>query len=307
MQIIGGYQEAIRKVPPLVYAIGNFDGVHLGHVALIKEAGRLAKENNVPCGVYTFWPHPRVVLSHQNVELICTREQKMKRFEEEGVEFVIEEPFTHDFSMMTGQQFCERVIAQALRAKAVVTGPNFHFGHGATGSPEKMAQWLKPFGIKHDLVPPVIVGDKLSSSSAIRVAVKSGNVEEATAMLGRPFSVIGTIVKGDGRGRTIGVPTANLDSESTLMPAPGVYATRVRVDGSQYAAATNVGTRPTFSRSHKVHIESHLLKFNEDIYGKKIEVSFVRKIRDEKKFASGDELKAQIAQDLKEVTLVMSA
>lgn len=303
MQIIGGYQEAIRKVPPLVYAIGNFDGVHLGHVALIKEAGRLAKENNIPCGVYTFWPHPRVVLSHQNVELICTREQKMKRFEEEGIEFVIEEPFTHDFSMMTGQQFCERVIAQALRAKAVVTGPNFHFGHGATGSPEKMAQWLKPFGIKHDLVPPVMIGDKLSSSSAIRAAVKDGNVEQAALMLGRPFSVIGTVVKGDGRGRTIGVPTANLDSESTLMPAPGVYATRVRVDGVGYAAATNVGTRPTVSSSDKVHIESHLLSFTQDIYGQRIELLFLKKIRDEKKFASLDELKAQITLDLQQASL----
>jgi len=253
-------------------------------------------------GVYTFWPHPRVILSHQNVELICTREQKMKRFEEEGVAFVIEEPFTHEFSMMTGQQFCERVVAQALRAKAVVTGPNFHFGHGATGSPEKMAQWLKPFEIEHDLVPSVMVGGRLVSSSAIRAAVKNGNVEEATAMLGRPFAVIGTVMKGDGRGRTIGVPTANLDSESTLMPSPGVYATRVRIDGSLYAAATNVGTRPTFSRSEKVHIESHLLNFTQDIYGRRIEVSFLKKIRDEKKFASVDELKAQIALDLEQVT-----
>lgn len=301
MQIIGGHELAVQKVPPLVYAIGNFDGVHLGHISLIKRAQEISKEQGAKCGVYTFWPHPRAVLSHASVELICTHEQKMRLFEEQGVDFVVEERFTREFSMMQGQQFCEQVVAKALRAIAVVTGPNFHFGHGAIGTPQKMAEWLKPLGIEHDLVPSVLVGGSLCSSSAIRNSIKSGQVEEASRMLGRAFSIVGTVVKGEGRGRTLGVPTANLNPESTLIPAPGVYATRVRVEGDEFVAATNIGTRPTFSTSEQLYIESHLLNFSGDLYGKKVQIFFFKKIRDEQKFATIEQLKAQIDVDLQGV------
>jgi riboflavin kinase/FMN adenylyltransferase len=298
MQVFGGYREASQKVPPLVYAIGNFDGVHLGHVSLIKRAQKIAKEHGVKCGLYTFWPHPRAVLSHAKVQLICTHQQKLRFLREQGLDYIVEEPFTHEFSLMSDQQFCDQVIAKELRAVAVVTGPNFRFGRGAMGTPAKMADCLKPLGIKHDLVPAVTVDGAVCSSSAIRQAVLSGEIDKAARLLGRPYSIVGTVVKGEGRGRTLGFATANLEPESTLIPANGVYATRVLVDGIEYAAATNIGTRPTFSDAHKIHIESHLLDFDQDIYGKRVEIFFLKKLRDERRFADVDELKKQLHLDL---------
>jgi len=297
MQVFGGYQDASQKVPPLVYAIGNFDGVHLGHLSLIQRAQQIAKEHGVKCGVYTFWPHPRAVLGKGNVQLICTREQKLRWLREQGVDFVIEEPFTHEFAGLSAHHFCTEVLAK-LDAVGVVTGPNFRFGHGASGTPTKMAEWLKPFGIEHELVPALTLDGLVCSSSAIRQAVLSGDVEKAKLLLGRAFAIVGTVVKGSGRGHTFGFATANLEPESTLIPAPGVYATRVIVDGNEYAAATNIGTRPTFSDAGKLHVESHLIDFDRDIYGKRVEVFFLKRIRAERKFESTEELKKQLKLDI---------
>lgn len=298
MLIVNGYREGV-SLPSLVLAIGNFDGVHLGHASLLNKAKELACTQGVEFGVYTFWPHPRAVLDPKGPpQLITTREQKLACLGALGVHFVVEEPFTLEFASMAGKEFCEQVIAKSLRASAVVTGENFRFGHRAAGTPQKMAEWLSGYNIAHHLAPSVLVNGELCSSSRIRELVQKGDVERANGMLGRAFAIVGTVIRGAGRGRTIGVPTANLVPSSSLLPGAGVYATSVRIGDEVFKAATNVGTRPTFSENPELHIESHLLNFDRDIYGLEIEIFFHRKIRQEMKFESVEALRLQIQEDL---------
>jgi riboflavin kinase/FMN adenylyltransferase len=299
MQVFHGFHEAASQIPPLVYAIGNFDGVHLGHVSLLLRAREIATIHGVDYGVFTFWPHPRAVLRpSSSLQLITTREQKMRRFEELGVKYVVEQPFTMEFAVLSGNAFCKDVLALSLKAEAVVTGENFHFGHHAAGTAQKMAEWLNPYGIEHALTPSIFVNGELCSSSRIRDAVLHGKIESANAMLGRHYSLVGNVVKGAGRGKSIGVPTANLKAALTLIPAGGVYATTVRIGDKEFNALTNIGTRPTFSDCDAIHIETHLLDFDQEIYGAQMEIFFLKKIRDEKHFASIEELKKQIQDDI---------
>lgn len=302
MKVFQGYEEAHKVVQPLVYAIGNFDGVHVGHESLLKQASLIATQNDIAFGVYTFWPHPRSVLRPQDsLPLITTREQKLERFAALGVPYVIEEPFTQAFSQISAEEFCNDIVVRHLRARCVVTGPNFHFGHKAAGDSKKMAIWLDALGVGHVLAEPVRVGDELCSSSRIRDLISAkGDVVSASHLLGRLFALVGHVVKGDGRGKQIGFPTANIEVPfSALIPAPGVYATTVRIGYTLLKAATNVGTRPTFSDSKAVVVETHILDFNEDIYDQKIEIMFERRIRDEMKFNNVAELVSQIAQDVR--------
>lgn len=301
MQIYHGHEEARGVIAPCILVIGNFDGIHLGHLSLIERARELALQMNVSVALYTFWPHPQSVLRPQSAPLLlCTRKQKLRILKECGVETLIEEPFTLEFASRSAQSFVEDILGDCIKPLAVVTGENFHFGNRALGTPEKMGDWLKPLGISYEMMPSLRVNGLVCSSSQIRELIRLGLVVEAAGLLGREYSIIGEVIKGAGRGRTIGIPTANLKPDSELVPASGVYSTRVRVgnDSTLYAGATNIGTRPTFSGLPEISVETHILGFEGNVYGQELEIFFIKKLRDERKFASAEELVSQIRKDI---------
>lgn len=304
MKTYQGFSQARSKIPPCVYAIGNFDGVHLGHLSLLKRAKEIAEKYKVKFGVYTFWPHPQSVLNPKATPaLICTREKKMALLEQSGVEYVVEESFTRDFSRFSAREFANEILLGALDAKGIVTGENFRFGYKARGKPRILGEWLEPKGVVCDVLSPVSVDGVICSSSQIRDYVTQGKITAANRLLGRSFSLTGKVEKGAGRGKKVGIPTANLGGISTIVPSSGVYATKIKIedDSKSYIAATNVGTRPTFDGDNEIHVESHILDFSQNIYQKKAEVFFFDKIREERKFSSVRELILQIQQDIKVV------
>lgn len=269
-----------------VIAIGNFDGLHLGHQALLQKTIQIAKKAGRPSIAYTFTPHPRKALR------LMSDAQKAEYLKDFGVDQVIFQAFTPEFASLSPADFIQKVLIDQLQATHVVVGPNFAFGTKASGNTE-MLQADGRF-ITH-IVEPVWVSGEICSSSLIREAIKQGDLEQAKVLLGRPYSLTGKVVKGAGRGRQLGFPTANLDVEQEVLPPLGVYATYSKTLGK---GATNIGKQPTFGATNPVHIETHFLDFNGSLYDKKIEIFFERKIRDEKKFDSIEALKKQIKQDL---------
>ena len=281
-----------------VFAIGNFDGLHRGHRALLARAIERARARGAPSGALTFTPHPAKVLAPAFApQLILTYEEKAAAIAATGVDVLVELPFTPALAATTPRAFVDDVLVGALRTGGVVVGDNFTFGHKAAGTVADLQALLGPRGVSVDVVAPVKVGDLVSSSTKIRELVLEGRVEAAATMLGRPYHVEGVVVRGDGRGRTIGVPTANVQSERELLPKLGVYATRARLpDGRVVDSVTNVGLRPTFS-GEGVRIEAHLFDFDDDLYGRTVALDFVERLRDERRFPSVEALRAQIADD----------
>jgi len=301
MQTFKSFVDVNAIEPGGVVAIGNFDGMHLGHQMLLQSAHDDAKKRKVKTLAYTFSPHPSKVLSGVKKPLLMmTDEQKAIAFEKFGIDIAIFENFTQEFSRIHAEEFIDRVLVKALKVGAVVVGQNFNFGFKAQGNAQLLKEKLAPLSVNVHVIEPVLVNGAMCSSTQIRNLIGEGKMSDAAERLGRPYALTGVVVSGQGRGRTIGVPSANLKAEQELVPPIGVYKTLVRVfDENQiFKSATNIGRRPTFGDNDDIHIETHILNFNGDLYGKKIEVSFVDKIRDEQKFASIDELKTQIAKDL---------
>lgn len=275
--------------------LGNFDGVHLGHQALIAQAARAGTGG--PVCVLTFAPHPGKVLQPALApRLICQHHRKLELLEEAGVAVTVVQPFTVEYAKTTPADF-ERSLFVGLGAKAVVIGTDFTYGAKRAGTVDdlrvaaghaKAAVWV---------VPPVTVDGVVVSSSKIREYVLEGRVEAAARLLGRPFDLEGRVVTGAGRGKAIGFPTANIDTTNELRPAPGVYAVRVRCDGSWRGGAANIGVKPTFGGG-EVTIEAHLFDFSGDLYGQRLTVQFLERLRAEQRFGSVTELAGQIARDL---------
>lgn len=286
MRVFHGHQHVTPEFFHAVMVIGNFDGVHLGHQELIRRATLAAQ--GAPVIVYTFSPHPR------KVPLLMTEEQKWHELEKLGVDAVIAEPFVADFSQIRATEFIDDILLAQLHTYKVVVGGNFRFGRGGEGD----AKLLRNHGIACQIVPTVMVDAEPCSSTRIRHYIQNGNVEKAARLLGRSYSLTGKIIHGSGRGQRIGIPTANLNTQQELIPHNGVYTTRMRVKDNFYRGATNIGRRPTFGNNDTVHIETHLLGFNGNLYDQNIELFFDRHIRDEMKFNSVDELKLQIERDL---------
>jgi riboflavin kinase/FMN adenylyltransferase len=281
-----------------VLSIGNFDGVHLGHQKILRMVLEQARAIAQPSAVVTFDPHPlRVLRPEQAPRLIQTLAQRLAGFDQMGLDAALVMYFDRTLSMLSPREFIQRILIDRLHVASVFVGSNFCFGHRGAGNVSMLAEFGEEHGFKVTIVPPVEVDGRVVSSTAIRVAVAEGNVAGAASLLGRPFSLSGTIHPGAGRGRTILFPTLNLVPEQELMPKNGVYATESVVGGSVYRSATNVGTRPTFN-GQGVTVESHLLGFDEQITGGPMEVRFHERLRDEQKFSGADQLKAQIASDV---------
>jgi riboflavin kinase / FMN adenylyltransferase len=281
-----------------VMALGDFDGIHLGHQQVISRTLAIADEFGLPASIMTFHPHPRVVLGHAKYEQSLTPlEDKMALFVEMGIQFVYLINFTPLFAQINPDEFVKTVLLP-IGLHSIVVGFDFKYGHEGKGTPERLRETgMDEFEV--EIIPPYHrKGEKVSSTN-IRDYLANGQLEQANELLGYNYRLQGEVVTGDGRGRTIGFPTANIEpSADYVLPGKGVYAVRCRVHNETYNAVMNIGTKPTFTADEvKITLEAHLFDFNASIYGEKIEVEFVQFIRHERKFSGVEELIKQIQQD----------
>jgi riboflavin kinase/FMN adenylyltransferase len=291
-----------------VLTVGNFDGLHLGHRAILDTVVRRAHDLGGEAVVYTFDPHPRKVLRPEAPPgLLMTLEQKTELLEEFGVDVLIVEPFTLEFAKTEPESFVRDVLHRRLRPLEVYVGYDFHFGRDRAGSMRMLTELGPRLGFAVTIIPEVTLGEGDVNSTRIREVLAEGRVEEAALMLGRAYAVRGAVVAGERRGRNLGFPTANLGSENQVLPAAGVYAGRLRFldpgrppRGAELPSVANVGTRPTFGDSRRVLVEAHLLDFEGDLYGRRVEFGFHHHLRPERRFPSVELLREQIALDVAE-------
>jgi riboflavin kinase/FMN adenylyltransferase len=282
-----------------VVAIGNFDGVHRGHLKLIERIREAAHARATVPVVLTFDPHPPQVLRPDKAPpLLMTLEQKAATLEGAGVAGLAVVRFSAAMATWEPEQFVRRVLVDWLRASEVWVGADFLFGRNRSGTFSLLRTLGQQWGYRADKVDPVRYRDFIISSTRIRRLLTEGRVDEASALLGRHYAVTGLVVTGQQRGRLLGFPTANLSTANDLVPMPGVYATLVSVDGQTFRAVTNIGTRPTFGDTVTTTIESHLLDATLDLYGQPLTVAFVQRLRDEQRFADVEALRGQIAADI---------
>lgn len=299
LKIFRHYENLPADVRGGAVAIGNFDGVHGGHQAVIDEAGKLARSDGLPWGVLTFEPHPRTILrpSRDPFRLTSFR-SKARRIEALGVDFLVALHFDKAFSQQSADWFVRRVIVDGMATKHLVSGYDFVFGHGAQGTTERLLHMGAELGFGFTCLQAVRgENGEILSSTNVREALRAGDVRRAARILRRPFEVEGRVAHGDARGRQIGFPTANLLLGDYIQPALGVYAVWASVeDGPWLPGVANLGQRPTFDGTH-VLLEVHLLDQQLDLYGKHLRVALVDLLRPEKKFDGIDSLRAQIETD----------
>jgi len=286
-----------RWVHP-VLALGNFDGLHRGHRKILDRMRRVAEERGATSVIMTFDPHPpRVVRPDKAPPLLMTKAQKLEAIATAGVQGAAIVRFTPELSNWEPETFVRSVLVDWLRVAEVWVGANFLFGHDRSGNFSMLRVLGARYGFKAEKIDPVRYKDFVVSSTRIRRLVSEGRVDEAGALLGHHYFLDGTIVRGDQRGRTIGFPTANLCTDNELLPPHGVYATTARIAGIVHPSVTNIGTRPTVDTSGRTVVETHVFDFDRDLYGQTVRISFVQRLRDERAFASLDELRAQIEAD----------
>jgi riboflavin kinase/FMN adenylyltransferase len=297
MRILEHFEEAGPDLAGGVWAIGNFDGVHLGHQALLKRAEK--EGSGARWGVLTFDPHPARLLAPEYAPpLILNATEKREALAKMGVPNCLEQSFTRDFAALSPRDFVDRVLLQGLGVAGVVVGEDFSFGKKALGKVKDLQEWLSEGGATAHVVGPVRSEGLICSSSKIRELVLQGRVDGAGHLLGRPYFLAGRVVEGDGRGRKIGVATANLEIDRELMPKLGVYAGFARLSsGENLPAVTNIGLRPTFS-GEGIRVEAHLLDCELDLYGQSLVVELHAHLRDERKFGGPEALTEQIRKDV---------
>jgi riboflavin kinase/FMN adenylyltransferase len=288
-----------RGWPSPAVTIGNFDGVHRGHQALTAAAIRWARAHGGRAVVLTLDPHPARVLAPGHAPpLLTTLDQKAELLEAVGIDMLAVVPFTPGLQQLEAEDFARRVLAGALGARMVIVGDGFRFGHDRRGDVPALGRLGAELGFEVEGVAPVLHGGRPISSSRVREALVQGQVEEAQALLGRAYFMDGVVVEGERRGRTLGFPTANLDSENEVVPGAGVYVARCRRAGGPWSGAVvNVGRRPTFG-GRDVSVEAHLLGFEGDLYGSRLRIEFHRRLRGEQRFEGPDALVTQIRTDV---------
>lgn len=305
MEVIKGYQQLKQKLPNPVVTLGNFDGVHLGHQEILSRVRERANELNGISLVYTFYPHPLSVLTQEKQVLnITTLEEKLNLIEKAGINLIICEPFTLEFSRITAEEFAKDILHKEIGAKEIFVGEDYTFGSKRQGNIYSLMQMGKILDFKVKIVESQTVDNVIVKSSKIREFIQMGEIETANRLLGRHYSILGQVIKGKGRGINLGFPTANIKPNKSLHPGIGVYAVWVNLGDKRFPGAMNIGFNPTF-HGQELSLEVHILDFNRDLYGKEIEISFVARIRKEKAFASPDELMAQIAKDVSEARNIL--
>ena len=283
-----------------VLALGNFDGVHRGHAKVIELVRRRADERGVTAVALTFDPHPsRIVRKDKAPPLLMTGAQKFAALGDAGIAGIAVVRFTQALSRWEPEAFVRAVLVEWLRVSEVWVGANFLFGHDRAGNFSVLRSLGARYGFRAEKIDPVRYREFVVSSTRVRRLVAEGRVDEAGALLGHHYMLEGTVTRGAGRGRQLGFPTANLSTDNELFPPNGVYATAVLMDGEIHASVTNVGVRPTFGASGPM-VESHIFDVDRDLYGCRIRVAFVQRLRDELAFSDGDALRVQIARDCDE-------
>lgn len=300
MRILRDLQSFPPDLRPSVAALGAFDGIHLAHAKILDTAVARARGLSVAAVACTFDPHPTAVLRPERAPApIGTLDENLARIAERGLDATLVIPFTLEFSHMEAEAFVDEVLVNTLGVREVVVGFNHTFGRGARGTAALLRDLGTGRGFVTHVLPPLQVNGLTVSSSAIRDALRDGDVDLAAALLGRPYSVTGTVQRGAGRGRTLGFPTANLRPDRPLALAGGVYAARARWDGRHADAVVNIGYRPTFEES-QYWIEAYLFDFSGDLYDRALTLDFLGRIRPEMKFPGVDALKAQVQADMGE-------
>jgi len=299
MQVIFNLSEIKQPLINPVLTIGNFDGVHKGHLALFDKVKERAKAIGGQSIVMTFEPHPLKVMKPSNgPQLITHTGQKLELIEKTGIDVIVCVSFDRSFAAISARDFVVNILVKKVGIKEIVVGYDYTFGHNREGDINLLRELGSDFGFVVHLVGPVEIDHTLVSSTSIRRLVQEGRLAEARVLLGRDFEVQGTVVKGQNRGgRLLGFPTANLNPHGELLPKTGVYAVKLLIDDVFYNGVTNVGYNPTFGDTG-LTVETHVLDFSGELLGKTIKVHFIRHLREEKNFKTIEELSHQIAQDI---------
>ena len=306
MQIIYFPDAPKPKWPTPIAALGNFDGLHRGHQQLIEQVRLRASERGGTAVAVIFDPHPPQVLRPDKAPpLLMTLEQKLEAFARGGLDAVAIVRFTRELSQWEPESFVERVLIDWLRVSEVWVGENFLFGRDRKGTFTLLRALGEDRGFRTDKIEPVRYKDFVVSSTRVRHLIGEGRVDEAGALLGRYYEIDGVVVRGDGRGRELGYPTANLDVASALLPAFGIYVTVATIDGLAHPSVTSVGVRPTIGDG-RLTVEAHLLDGPRELYGARVRLGFVSRLREERKFDGLDALTAQIAADCTEARAILA-
>jgi len=298
MELIKGIENLKGPFRNPVVTLGNFDGIHLGHQRIFERVREEARRLAGASVVVTFEPHPLKILSpEQCPPLLTPFKKKMMLMEQTGVEKVLCIQFTKAFAELSPFEFVKNVLEGKLGAKKIIVGYNYRFGRGKSGNAQSLKEHCSRLGIEVEVMEALTIDDTVVSSSKIREFIKGGEVERASTLLGRDYPVMGKVIRGAQRGYALGFPTANLEITEELYPKPGVYAVTVEWHGQGWKGLANVGFNPTFD-GKMLTVEVHILHFDHEIYGDEIQVSFIRRIRDEIRFHSQQELIEQIRKDI---------
>ena len=304
-----GIEQELASVAPqreTVVSIGVFDGVHAGHRHLLGRLRRRAEEGSLLSAVVTFIPHPQSVLQPDSqLPWLSDIDDRVRSIQSLGVDLVVVITFTLEVARLSAREFLS-LLNEHLRMRGLVVGPDFALGRGREGDIDSVRALASEMGLSVEVIAPHTTDGEVVSSTLIRRALADGDTRKVESLMGRRFQIAGKVIVGDRRGQTLGFPTANLSIRpQQALPGNGIYATITHIEGGRYPSVTSVGTRPTFGDGEKT-VETYVLNYREDLYGREIRVEFVQKLRDEKRFASAEELRRQIERDVRAAEAILA-
>ncbi len=306
MQLIRHIDDPALAFEGASVTLGNFDGIHVGHQALIKSAVGDAKRFGLRSVVLTFEPHPlRVLAPERAPKMLLTHKDKMQLLQSLGVDCVVIQQFDRTFAAMGAEEFVRKYLVERLRAKKIWVGKDLRFGKGRAGDIDKLRVWGAELGFEVGMVMPILIYGQRVSSSAIRGLINAGRVGEVPPMLARYYFISGKVVSGHRRGRVLGFPTANIATRAEILPRDGIYATLLDIGGERLPSVTSIGMNPTFGVGART-VETYIFNFDREIYGESVKLFFVERLRDEKKFAAVESLVEQIQLDVADAQAVLS-
>ena len=303
-------EKELARVSPkkdMLLTIGVFDGVHLGHKYLLSQLKEQARQQNLLSGVVTFRQHPQEVLAPQTkLSFLTDPAERTNLLKNEGIEVIITLSFTHELAQLSTRQFIS-LLKNYLGMRGMVVGPDFALGQNREGNIDALRTLAQDKDFSVTVVPPIMINGEVVSSTAIRNALADGDMKRVHNLVGRPFSLHGRVISGAGRGIKLGFPTANLDINSQqALPAEGVYATWAYIDDKAYHSMTNIGKRPTFGGNERT-VEAYVLNYHSDLYGHELRIDIIERLRSEKQFHTEEELKKQIAEDIKQGRAILNS